>query len=198
MYIFYIVNIFCALLIHSSKEGRPSYIPRRRVAAHRFWGKAKDQKQMLLVLLGGDKRDRTADLLNAILSPLGFSGKRGRKRPIFLGFLPPPRAKKYLIPLRFHFFGGPFGGVTWQRVFPSAKGRGSGKSRIAWGFVRRPGERSDGNPRYFPSGAAPRRQAGGRGELKQELPLFCAGRRRGKNRGHTGGKRRVSPLFSRK
>ena len=86
MYIFYIVNIFCALLIHFSKEGRPSYIPRRRVAAHRFWGKAKDQKQMLLVFFGGDKRDRTADLLNAIqaLSQLSYTPIFTCRGPAFL------------------------------------------------------------------------------------------------------------------
>ncbi len=39
--------------------------------------------------LGGDKRDRTADLLNAIHALIHFSRKTGRKGPVFPGFLPP-------------------------------------------------------------------------------------------------------------
>lgn len=49
--------------------------------------------------------------------PLVFPEKEAGKGPFSRGFLPSSRAKKFLIPLRFHFFGGSFGGVTWQAAF---------------------------------------------------------------------------------
>ena len=47
-----------------------------------------------LLSTGGDKRDRTADLLNAILSPMCFPRKTGRNRAALRGFLTPLRGGK--------------------------------------------------------------------------------------------------------
>ena len=73
--------------------------------------------------VGGDKRDRTADLLNAILSPAHFSRKTGRKRPVFSGFLPPFRGGSSE---QFHsdstFFEGLFGGENGGRFSPTSRG----------------------------------------------------------------------------
>lgn len=81
--------------------------------------------------------------------PLVFPENGAGKGPFSWGFLPPPRAKKYLIPLRFHFFGGPFGGVTWQVVPPLCQRAGQ------WTKPRSMGLR--------PSA---------RGTKRREIPLF--------------------------
>ena len=74
--------------------------------------------------LGGDKRDRTADLLNAILSPAHFSRKTGRKRPVFSGFLPPFREAVWGNSTRIPLFLGGLLGVRMAGDLPPSPGAG--------------------------------------------------------------------------
>ena len=75
-------------------------------------------------LFGGDKRDRTADLLNAILSPAHFSRKTGRKRPVFSGFLPPFREAVRSNSTRIPLFSRAFSVVRMAGDFPPSPGAG--------------------------------------------------------------------------
>ena len=94
-------------------------------------------------LFGGDKRDRTADLLNAIHVPSHFSRKTGQKGPVFSGFYPLSERQFGAIPLGFHFFGGLFRGENGRQFSPTS---GGGTARKA---LRIKAQRAEGSKKSW-------------------------------------------------